>query len=158
METSEVDLNTVSSLDRLEGLGIGVLGPVIPRWNVFAWSEAEKLIGVKSMHWLVPGKSLYRIDQGEHLDGWWVMLDFIRIWNGGTVDAWDLRDGWGVIDHRTLQIAKASFRMMGLDHRLDLCENPDLFPENHSRMELTNIDGSVEYASMVVSKLSEAKF
>ncbi|MFF5793696.1 hypothetical protein ACFY5D_16745 [Paeniglutamicibacter sp. NPDC012692] len=134
----------IKTLDKLEGVGSGE--PIASAWTTYEWQEALGLKGNKSF-WreLEPGLGLYRIDKGKQLDGWWTMDNIIRVLNGGQPGfGGSASRHWNRLDHKVLQQAKALFRMMGLDHRLELCENPDYFPEDHAHNEKFDIQETLK--------------
>lgn len=94
-----------------------------PRWKSFAWKDGLETTGFKEFWDCPPSETgLYRIDRGRPAEGSRVLEDIARELYGRRPEG--AYRGWRIVDHATLQQIKNLFRMLDVDHRLELMERP----------------------------------
>lgn len=112
--TKELTL-TPLFIDALECYGPGGarIAPKPPRWKEYKWTkEAES--------WCREGeqKAFYRVSEGEN---WWKLDDLARGAVGGDLAA---GSGWLHTTQDSLERLKLLFRILQVDDRLEIRENP----------------------------------
>jgi hypothetical protein len=111
--SKELTLTPVS-IDRLEGIGHNE-EPIAPRWKSLKWTkEAAKRVSPDR-----PQPAYYKITDGP---GWWVLDDISR---GAVGDDIAAGSGWCHTSQESLERLKLLFRVLGVDDRLVIRENPE---------------------------------
>ena len=110
---SNLTLNPIS-IDTLEGIG-HAQEPIAPRWKSLKWTkEAERSISDTR-----PQPAFYKITEGEN---WWLLDDISR---GAVGDDYAGGSGWCHTSQASLERLKLLFRILGVDDRLVIRENPE---------------------------------
>lgn len=105
---------TPITIDRLDGIGFNQ-EPIAPRWKSLKWTKSiEKKYG----H-LKDQPALFKITDGA---GWWTLDDISR---GAVGDDIAQGSGWSLTTQESLERLKLLFRVLGVDDRLVIKENPE---------------------------------
>lgn len=103
------------SIDTLEDFGFQSEGELPPRWKEYKWNEAS----AKRSRDLKKQLAFYRITKGSD----WSLLDDLA--RGAVGDDVAYGSGWSWTTQASLERLKLLFRMLRLDNRLELRENPE---------------------------------
>lgn len=123
---------TLVGHDRLEGYGAsgqGTYEEMPPRWKTYAWTKPVASRAKREFEKTGEKQAFYRVTRGEN---WWIIDDLAR-----TIIGKNFAYGmWAHTTQEDLERLKLAFRMLGLDDRLQLRENPEwAFPYNPTHVK-----------------------
>ncbi|TSE15410.1 hypothetical protein B1A87_005285 [Arthrobacter sp. KBS0703] len=99
----------IDALDGVDGEA-----PIPPRWKSLKWTKAAAKFGN-----LREKPAFFKISDGP---GWWVLDDISR---GAVGDDIACGSGWNLTSQESLERVKLLFRILGVDDRLTIRENPE---------------------------------
>jgi hypothetical protein len=114
----------IHTIDELEGIGPGPAHE--PKWKTVAW-EKGPLSKKKARNVAKIGSALFKIENKQDGD-WWSVDDMARAASGDGFAHWST-GGWTETTQEGLERIKLLFRILGVDDKLTICENPEWAPE-----------------------------